>query len=483
MVASLHVLPVHRHTKVALEPGENRIPVDHQVKGQRVRYWRKLRASETTRWETFPQFPLVLNEDGSPWAPACLFLLDRARTKPLSVSTWRPLAEGLVHYKRFLDDRALEWDDFSSPDKLLRPTYLYKSYVESLVKPGGIKRATAARRISTVVIFYRWLRDSDKRLNFAPQNEPWAESSITLQYRDDRGFAQAKEVVTTDLSVKVPSGQYAYDKTIDDGGKLMPLSRDMQQALVAALKELGNPEYELMHYVSLMTGARVQTVLTLRWGLFARPPGEINSWPFKIQCGPGTGIDTKGNKADVWLSVGRYLYERLHTYATSERAKKRRERSKFKHAPHNYLFLGQQGGPYYLSKDDINEARHSENPMTRSSPTGQNLRTFIKEKVIPLAQTNVPGFRYQFHDLRATFGLNWVDANTKDNDSKEQYTFVREQLRKLMWHARATTTDRYLEYRRHHHMLERAEEGWSRYMIDLIESAGPKDAEPYWGAP
>jgi hypothetical protein len=42
-----------------------------------------------------------------------------------------------------------------------------------------------------------------------------------------------------------------------------------------------------MHYVALLTGARIQIVLTLRWGAFSTLPSKVNQWPFKLQCGPG----------------------------------------------------------------------------------------------------------------------------------------------------------------------------------------------------
>ncbi len=82
---TVHTLPLFRNTQVADGPGPGCIPVDHQVDGIRVKYWRELRASKTIKWDTFPRFPLVLNTDGSPWAPGCMWLLDCARAKPLKV--------------------------------------------------------------------------------------------------------------------------------------------------------------------------------------------------------------------------------------------------------------------------------------------------------------------------------------------------------------------------------------------------------------
>lgn len=137
----------------------------------------------------------------------------------------------------------------------------------------------------------------------------------------------------------------------------------------------------------------------------------------------------------------------------------------------NYLFLSSHGGPYYESKDDRNALRNSDEPLKRSSSTGQNLRSFIADYVIPEIQKSIPGFRYQFHDLRASFGINWVDAVMKEGDTRERYHWAREQLRKLMWHKWPTTTDRYIQYREHLQRLDRAEAQWNQNLLELIRSA------------
>jgi hypothetical protein len=325
--------------------------------------------------------------------------------------------------------------------------------------------------MQTVVGFYRFLMESE-RLGFRPQNAPWVDRTVGLEYRDSKGFKQIKEVTATDVSIRVPKRDYAWDRRIDDGGKLLPLSRHEQKTLVKALKLLGNRDYELMHYTALLTGARIQTVLTLRWGDFATPPSQINQWPFKLQCGPGTGIDTKGDVPDVHLSVQKDLYEWLHIYAVSDRAGSRREKSNLKQDPMNYLFLSSQGGPHYESKADRNALWDSaEPPLKRSSPTGQNLRSFITDYVIPEIRKTIPAFHYQFHDLRATFGVNWVDAVMRNQDTRQRYIWTRDQLRKLMWHKRPTTTDLYIDYRQHTELLEKAEADWNHNLLDLIRSA------------
>lgn len=467
--AKLYTLPILRLTKVSDHPGPNFLPVSYQHAGQTVKYWREPEGGAAARWTTFPQFPLVLNADGSPWEPACLWLLDRARASPLRLSSLASVAQGLKDYRLFLDDLGLEWDDFSAVDKYARPTYLYRAYLQELIYTGEIAHTTASRYMSAVIGFYRFLR-KNSRMRFEPLNLPWVETRFGFEYKDSRGFKQVKQVVSTDISIHVPKRDYAWDDTIVDGGRLRPLTREEQQCLVNALKRLRNPEYELMHYVALLAGARVQTVLTLRAANFLLPPGKVAQWPYKLLCGPGTGIDTKRDVTKVYLSVSRALYQKLHLYAISDRAKQRRARSALGESETNYLFLTSQGAPYYESKDDRNAVRDSTEPLRRSSSIGQNLREFISERVIPEVRKTLPNFRYRFHDLRATFGMNWVDDIVGEQGAKENYMWARDQLRKLMWHKDPATTDGYLEYRQHKSLLEKAHADWSRYLVDLINS-------------
>ncbi|MEJ6007173.1 integrase [Paucibacter sp. AS339] len=468
---TVYTLPILRRSKVSAKPGPGFIPVDHHVQGRHVKYWRELAPGEKERkWSAFPQFPLVLSGDGSPWGPACLWLLDRARARPLHLSSLPSVAQGLRDYLGFLEDMGLAWDDFSSVDKYLRPTYLYKTHLQELINKGETKASTASRKMSAVIGMYRFLM-SERKMGFQPMNPPWIDKEIGLHYRDNKGFGQVHTVASTDISIHVPTRDDPWDATIDDGGKLRPLPSEEQRALVAALKKLGNRDFELMHYVALFTGAREQTVLTLRWGHFKAPPSSITQWPFKLPCGPGTGIDTKRDVPNVFLVIPEFLYWWLHQYACSERARSRRDKSQLGQHPVNYLFLSNQGGPYYESKDDRNAMRGADEVLRRSSPTGQNLRSFITDRVIPEVRKTIPGFKYRFHDLRATFGVNWVLHCVGKEDAKQKYMLAREQLRRLMWHKHPTTTDRYLEYHEHMHHLEKAKADWDRVLLALVQSA------------
>lgn len=282
--ATVHVLPIFRLTQVQALPGTEYLPVKHQINGIKVKYWREIKSLTPTQPLIFPKFPIVLNADGSPWTPAVLWLIDRAKSKPKKLSSLLPIAQGLRDYKVFLDDIGLVWDDFSEVEKLSRPTYLYLTHLQGLVDCGQIAFSTANRRISTVLGLYRFAQH-DYRLAFQPSNPPWVEKEAGLRYCDAQGFKQTKEIITTDLKLKGHSGEDVLSEEIYDGGKLRPLSTNEQVALIRALQTLGNTEFSLMHYLGLITGAREMTILTLRLGDFLQPPSTIRTWPFKLLCG------------------------------------------------------------------------------------------------------------------------------------------------------------------------------------------------------
>jgi hypothetical protein len=399
--------------------------------------------------------------------------MDRARTKPTKSRSLRPIAQDLRDYKVFLDDLGLDWDDFSSVDKLLRPTYVYLTHLQELINFGEIKPSTASRRMNTVIGLYRFAQN-DHRLRFKPANEPWVEKKIALRYRDSKGFNRAKEVITTDLRIPVPAGTDALSDVIDDSGKLRPMTVKEQEALVRALRTLGNTEFSLMHYLGLLTGAREMTIMTLRLRDFLPAPSVIPSWPYKLRCGPGTGIDTKFDKTNVHLKIPKALYQMLHIYTLSDRAKKRRAKSLLRDDPLNYLFLTRQGNPYYEGKDDHNSEPKNNEPLKRSSTQGQSLREFIRKRILPEVRKTLPDFRYKFHDTRATFGMNWVD-HVMGTGNAEKYHWAMDQLRKLMWHTRIATTEKYLEYRRYRRHLDSAQRAWSAHLLEMIESAPQRD--------
>lgn len=467
-VPKLQTLPIVRLSRASRDPGSNFLRIEQNSSERSLEYWRSPRPEGASKWTVLLKMPVVLDSTGAPWAEACLWLLSRAEANPNGTVGLQANARALRDYLEHLEALSVDWRDFSSPSKSNRPTYLYRTRLSIAVNSGALASSTASGRMSSVIQFYRFLQ-ADVRMAFKPKHPPWIEKDVTISVTDAVGRRQLRTVKTTDLRMREKSQDDPFLETIKDGGKLRPLSAEEQKALVSALKAVGNREYSLMHYISIFTGAREMTALTLPWGLFLKKPSEI-SVPFKFRCGPGTGIDTKNNVTNVWLSMPKWLYIQLHEYATSMRAERRRAKSKKKNDPSNYLFLTSHGGPYYESKDDLEKLKSAHGPLKKSSPIGQNLREFIKLRVIPEVRKTLPHFTYRYHDLRATFGVNWVDSTMADSKSPEKFAWARDQLRKLMWHRSAVTTDEYLAYRRRSKDVEEAQHGWENYLTALVDA-------------
>jgi hypothetical protein len=455
--------PTEGSTPVTLKRGQEeltyyRTPV-RSVSGKRI--------DGGPEWSfgRYSRFPIVRCGDGSPWAEAAVYLIDTAeiKTEP-NMLTLGNLADDLASYRTFIEAEEVDWLTFG-PRKFTRPTYRFSAHLKTELRTGRVSAGVAKRRMSTVVRFYNWLI---KNQFIAPSHPPWVEQGVALVFRDDKGFEQIKPVVTTDVSIKVPQAIDPWDDRIDDGGKLRPLLVAEQRAMLEALAELGNTEIMLMHHLALMTGAREQTVLTLRKRHFAKPPSAYPGNEVRITCGPGTGIDTKKNKKGI-LHVPKYLYEKLHIYALSARAVKRRARHPMGDVDTQYLFLTQHGKPFYESIEDRHALR-VRGERVKGTKQGQSLRGFITKRVLPTARKILrrDDFKYRFHDLRASFGMNYVDfCAERDRDGRDR-ELVLKHLAKLMWHTNVATTLRYLDYRRNLHMIEAAEKGWSEYLVNLI---------------
>ncbi|WP_259393703.1 site-specific integrase [Ralstonia pickettii] len=415
---------------------------------------------------TFPLFPIVRLADGAPWAEANLWLIDMIESKSSpNMLTLASIADDLVAFRRYLDDEGIDWLVFPV-NKRQRPTYRYSGSIKLAVQAGELSPGVARRRMGTVVRFYRWMMTE---AGFRPTNAPWVESDRFIEFKDQKGFSSVIEVKTTDLSISGRRAEDPWDDHIQDGGRLRPLPSAEQSALLESLATLGNIEMTLVHLFALLTGARIQTVLTVRAKHVMRKPDGFHGDDIRLACGPGTGIDTKGGVKGV-LHVPRGFYERLYIYVHSDRARKRRQMADggdhFDQVFDQALFLSHRGAPLY-------EDRASRDPLTsgprvrRHVKTGQAVRQFIRDELLPMMRVRLdnPRYEFSFHDLRATFGLNMVDAMTANGT---KYTRALDQLRQLMWHIHPSMTERYLAYRDNRKLFDAVQDGWGAHLSTLV---------------
>lgn len=421
-------------------------------------------------------FPIPLDRAGKPWGLATNFLLSRmeGESRPNMV-TYQSLADDLGAFKEWLDQSP-------NPDELLlnfqkmklrRCTYQYNGFLKQQMFAKEVAPGTARRRMSTVIAFYRWLIKEEV---FEPDNEPWEERGFSLAFKGDYGSMITKKGVTTDVGIKVAKAEDALEDTIQDGGKLRPLPEKEQQWVMEAVNASGNTEMYLISLFMISTGARIQTATTLRVRHFTgKTQAFSNSLSgggsvFKLKCGPGTGIDTKGDKQGV-LQIPMPLYEALRTYVLSARAKRRRERAAGGDTGDQYLFLTQQGSPYYLAKDDA--AKFDPDLKRRYLQNGGTIRQFLTERLIPYVRKHHDRkFQFRPHDLRATFGMNHTDIQMGlVENGKATLSQARNIVRALMWHKSSTTTDLYLDYRKRMEQVYAAINGYGEQVQHWIDQA------------
>lgn len=354
-------------------------------------------------------FPILLNEDLSPWEDANLYLyskvLDNAKVDQRTDALRRE-AGLLLEYKMFCEERGLDIYDFSARRPVGRPSY---QYFNSLIKGEGqteVGGQTINKRTKVVFDFYKFIIKQLKydidldRVETTKPKKLNLKTKVGHQYSVDVEM-RSQTVPTTKHSKPVPTG------FVRDGGEdLRPLSERELTMLVVALE---NPDFgvdeRLAHYIALSTGARKQTIFTIRMRHLNNFT-EDNLLPdgtYRLNAGPGTGIDTKFDKPQD-LYIPKQLAEDMIVYANCELAKRRRYKFRNKYGDiisedNMYLFLSPHGNCHYMAKNDPRYLQ------VKSRPQGNNTDN-MKKKILKLTGEGFPK-DFTFHWLRATFALQY----------------------------------------------------------------------------
>lgn len=393
-------------------------------------------------------FPFLLFANGEPWHEANDYLLSLMRDRaPASRRTddVRRRASKLLDYLLFCEDKNLDWLDFSGVRPRFRPTY---KYFYHLINEGSRSDQVINQYTAAVYHFYKhvsehWHDLDMKRVDKIKQVRLIVQGSKGVRVVDVEKRSQTRR---TAPGSSVPLGFVR-----EDGEDLRPLfNRELGVFLAAIRNEKEWSAVErLILMTALMTGARKQTVLTMRLKHLKgftenklQPDGA-----YKLHAGPGTGIDTKYDKPQV-LYVPKQISEELVTLAKSPMMKKRREKFRVQlEASHPglsvaeddmYLFLSDQGNCYYMAESD---PRYT---IVKSPQTGQVTET-IKRKLIKKASSPFPK-DFSYHWLRATFAYQLyqrLQVLVQDGALKpgEDIDFIQ----KRMHHESRETTENYLK--------------------------------------
>jgi integrase len=414
-------------------------------------------------------FPFLFRSDGDPWHEANDYLMSIVRDGVqaiLRTDDVRRRASKLLDYLQFCENNFLDWLDFSGARPALRPTYKYFAH---LINEGTRSNQVINQYTAAIYHFYKYVSEhwhalDMKRVDTVKQVRIFVETRKGGKVIDVEKRSQTRR--TPSVS-SVPLGFVR-----EDGEDLRPLSN---LELGAFLETIRNEKYwstteRLMLLTSLMTGARKQTVLTIRLKHLAQFTDERlgQDGSYKLHAGPRTGIDTKYDKAQI-LYFPKQLADELVALSRSSTMKKRREKFRAKFDSNfpglvmreedMYLFLSDQGNSYYMA---VSDPRY---PIVKSPQAGQVTDT-IKRKLILKAPSLLPK-DFSYHWLRATFAYQLyqrLQILIKEGSLKpgEDIDFIQNR----MHHESRLTTENYLKLFKMTHEKVVAQEIWEKKLFN-----------------
>lgn len=403
------------------------------------------------------KFPIIIRGHGTPWDLGNLYLMrkftEMAKIEPPSVATIRAIAKHLVMYLRWIEHLQAEGkivhELYFPREDERRVTWMYHRYLRRILRQHDqpISLSVAKARMQAVVGFYRGLLAWGLVEESVIENAPYESKLVGIALVSPLGLQFMRLVETTNLKINVPKRNSI--GVIKDGGELRPLSEEEQTIFLEELQACGNRPFQLMCYVALYTGARIQTVCTLRvmdvYKLLKQTPkhGEV-----LLPIGAGTGVDTKNQKR-YRLHIPVALASLLRDYIESDEYKKRRALSFYGDNEKNYVFLTSNGSCFYTSATEIADRQVGEfskrisakDRVTFTIQEGNALRNYLNRLILGIRR-NHPDFNaFRFHDLRATYGMNFV----RDADASGVRD-VRAELKSRMGHTSFVTTQSYLKF-------------------------------------
>jgi len=394
------------------------------------------------------EFPIIIQGDGQPSEIFNLYLMKKLQqTIQYDFKTFASIANQLLDFQRFLEDEKLDCLKFHKL-KQLNAIFKYRTRLIDQVNAGLIGASSARGRINAVVNFYRFLVIEDL-VDHQRYGIPFQDVYKYIAVDNEFGARRKMAIKSHDLAIHVPAKAHN-SEAIVDGGELSPLTVEEQTIVLKALQQ-SSREYQLMFYFALFTGARLQTICTLRIeNLFNR---ESDSHGFiRLPVGAGTGVDTKFQKP-MTLLIPNWLAQDLKIYINSEQARQRRQKSNYGDSDENYVFLTKLGTPFYTSKAEqqklTEKIKTSDSFGTRLKLyEGEAVRSYLKVVLLLEIRLIDPQFQhFKFHDLRASFGMNLLESQLQHLPEGHNHMTAVEYVQARMGHRNISTTLQYLNYK------------------------------------
>lgn len=358
--------------------------------------------------------PAIYWADGSIWFEASVYLRRmafEALSKGGSQETVEGHASALKHFSEFIEERKLLWTDFPV-DRSLRPTYLYRGYLVSAIESRALRKSTAARYNASARMLYQWVIANDI-LEIA--QDPFRTKVVRVGFANDVGFMKQKDVVTTDLAIRVPRN--AANKAPEDG--VFPIQIDLRDKLLRICRDNFRVEFNLVLKLGFYSGMRIGTIVNLTFERLLKryPSRELPGW-YSIDVGPSFGIPTKLG-VDYHPSIPGPLVADLIDYC-----KRPRRALRLGHA------ATEDKGLVFLNRDG---ARLTKSSFSADMTKLRRLATAAGLKVSD----------FHFHCSRATFASAFVMA---EMDRGTPTQMIVQRLMALLGHARPDTSMLYVQF-------------------------------------
>jgi integrase len=354
--------------------------------------------------------PFIYFDNGDAWFEANRYASAKFDQLDVSHKTVRSNMGHLKHYASWLEDTGVDWRHFPTR-KRDRCIFLYRGHLIRLRDTNQLAPSTTTARMSAVVAFYRWCFSE----GLIDKIQPWEDRTKIVKFYNSEGFNRTMQVRSSELAI--PNRQRS-GLMLEDG--LTPISKDMRDTLLSYLRDNDEMEMLLMFTIIFCTGARSETIRTLRiQDIENAIPDPLMTEIFKIKVGPPTTVKTKFSvPGDILFAKS--LLKDLKEYFYSPRRLQRQQRAKKE--SRTILFLTTRGNPY------------SEGTFTK----------LISELRKKLVNDGLDQFKsFYFHQARATFGTTLMEFALKQNpDKPSAIGFVRD----AMLHKDEETTWRYIKF-------------------------------------
>lgn len=415
--------------------------------------------------DTYINLPCIIKSNGYIWEQASLYFQGLLIDECASYDTVKGIAYDLLDYCKFLESSKLKLL-YLPEEKSERVTYRYHATLIDRINKRIISASSASNRINRIFKFYDYCFENSIFEQKELKNRTRKMIYKKIRISGERAGVIEHTIKSSDLAIKFSQAQDSYDEILD-GGRLHPLNHEEQLIFRDYLFKYGRRNFQLICALGIHTGARLQTICTLRVKDIKNL--LINSIPRKyddtyaLTVGGNSGIDTKNNKK-IKLYIPKWLVEEIYDYTNTVDWKNRAIGSYYGLNEENYIFISKKHNAYYTSKNEINDRSKSLIESNFEVQKGGTIRKNLKD-IINIMIKNKEKIRvFSIHDLRATFGMNLLNFFLRNNIN---YDFSYHYISTRMGHSSYKTTDQYFRNYRVNQVYENVENYYDEILYSV----------------